>query len=665
MTDSRLVLIDLDRRVAAMARRLAALLIERCSTETAGPAAAFLNDWAEAAGPPGPDITGTPLTRLVAGLGLGDDEVDLLLLAGLPEEHEGVASTLAKLHPNGEPRPTLGLAALLLDSTANRAELRRLLHEGPAAGCGLLTTAGTGAFFDRSLVIADQVWQALHGVDAWPARLPRVTVTPPPAGLDGWLELPPVGRAAHALSARRDCLLLVGTADEAIGVSRCSALTRQVGRRAVAARVAPDDGAGLALLALHAMLRDAVPVAIAGSPEGPVKEPDTDRLPAGPLMLCAAPGAILPPALRPMLTVPIGPISIKDRREAWRSALPGMNGDLASLASRHPLDPAVTALVARDVTVRDRTRPIGLAEVSAAIRARAGIALPAGVELITPRAQWSDLVLDEHASRLLREAVQRLAYESVVLDDWGLRDFSRADRGVRLLLSGPPGTGKSLAAEVIADAANTDLLVVDVARVVSKWLGDTEKNLAAVFDVAEQTQAVLFLDEADSLFATRTEVGDAHDRYANQSTSWLLQRLDHFDGLAVLATNLRRNIDAAFVRRMDFVVEFPTPDEDGRRRIWARHLPPDRLDPDVDLALLARRYEVPGAWIRNAAIAAAFRAAPERRRIGQHDLLAALEREYGKATRPFPDEPAKDNRVRDERAARLLEKAAREAEKES
>ncbi|GAA1032087.1 ATP-binding protein [Virgisporangium ochraceum] len=665
MTDNRLVLIDLDRRMATIARRLAALVEERCSADVASSVAAFLNEWADATGPPGPEIAGTPLALLTAGLGLTGDEVFLLLLAGLPEEHEGMASTLSKLHPNGEPRPTLGLAALLLGSAAHRTELRRMLHEGTAVGSGLLATAGAGAFFDRSLIIADQVWQALHGVDAWPERLPRVAVVPPPAGLDSWLELPAVGRAAHALSTRRDCLLLVGTADETIGASRCSALTRHVGRLAVAARVAPDDGVGLALLALHAMVRDAVPVAVAGSGDGPAKEPDTSRVPAGPMMICAAPGAVLPPAGGPMLTVPIGPISIRARRDAWHVALPEVNGDLAPLASRHPLDPAVTALVARDVAVRDRSRPIGLAEVSAAIRARAGIALPAGIDLITPRAQWSDLILDEHASRLLHEAVQRLTYESVVLDDWGLRDFSRADRGVRLLLSGPPGTGKSLAAEVIADAAKTDLLVVDVARVVSKWLGDTEKNLAAVFDVAEQTQAVLFLDEADSLFATRTEVGDAHDRYANQSTSWLLQRIDHFDGLAVLATNLRRNIDAAFVRRMDFIVEFAPPDEDSRRRIWERHLPPDRLAADVDLAVLARRYEVPGAWIRNAAIGAAFRAAPEYRLIGQDDLVAALEGEYGKAVRPFPDEPAKDTRVRDERAAHLLQKAAREAEKKS
>jgi SpoVK/Ycf46/Vps4 family AAA+-type ATPase len=399
-------------------------------------------------------------------------------------------------------------------------------------------------------------------------------------------------------------------------------------------------------------------VVVASPTDGSAVEPDVRRLPPGPLLVCAAPGALLAPSGRPVLSVPIGPIGVADRRAAWRSALPEVNGDAATLAARHPLDPAMTALVALDVAMRDRSRPIDVAEVSATIRSRAGIALPGGVALITPRAGWDALILEPYAAEQLHEAVQRLAHESLVLDDWGLRDFSRADRGVRLLLSGPPGTGKSLAAEVIASAARTDLLVVDVSRVISKWLGDTEKNLAAIFDVAEQTQAVLFLDEADALFATRTEVGDAHDRYANQSTSWLLQRLDHFDGLAVLATNLRRNIDAAFVRRMDFIVEFPLPDEESRRRIWDRHLPPARRDPDVDLAALARRYQVPGAWIRNAAIAAAFRAAPLGERIRQEHLVAALRREYGKAVKPFPDEPRGPARIRDERAAALLADAA-------
>jgi SpoVK/Ycf46/Vps4 family AAA+-type ATPase len=182
---------------------------------------------------------------------------------------------------------------------------------------------------------------------------------------------------------------------------------------------------------------------------------------------------------------------------------------------------------------------------------------------------------------------------------------------------------------------------VDVSRVISKWLGETEKNLAAAFDAAERTQAVLLLDEADTLFATRTEISNANDRYANLETAYLLQRLDRFDGLVILTTNLRANIDVAFIRRMDFVVEFPLPDAQGRVELWTRHLPPMATADDVDVEGLARLYAVPGAWIRNAAIAAAYGAAAEHGEITQPHLVAAIRREYAKASLPFPGEPAR------------------------
>jgi SpoVK/Ycf46/Vps4 family AAA+-type ATPase len=259
--------------------------------------------------------------------------------------------------------------------------------------------------------------------------------------------------------------------------------------------------------------------------------------------------------------------------------------------------------------------------------------------MVTPNVPWQRLVLPIDSVTQLSDAVARLEFESLVLDDWGLRDRARATRGVRLLFSGPPGTGKSMAAEVIATAAATDLLVVDVSQIVSKWLGETEKNVSAVIDAAERTQAVVFFDEADNLFAKRTEISDAHDRYANLETSYLLQRLDHFEGVAVLATNLRHNIDTAFLRRMDFVIDFALPDLDCRRQLWALHLPGDVLAADVDVDVLARMYSVPGGWIRNAAIAAAFLAARSGGPIRQDHLVAAVRREYLKAALPFPGEP--------------------------
>jgi SpoVK/Ycf46/Vps4 family AAA+-type ATPase len=228
-------------------------------------------------------------------------------------------------------------------------------------------------------------------------------------------------------------------------------------------------------------------------------------------------------------------------------------------------------------------------------------------------------------------------------------------------LVGPPGTGKSLTAEVVASAVGTDLLTVDLSQVVSKWIGETEKNLAAVFDVAERTQAVLLLDEADALFGQRTDIASAHDRYANLETAFLLQRLDRFDGLVVLASNLRHNIDAAFVRRMDFVVELDLPAAPERIILWEIHLPGAVRGPDVDLVTLADQYAVPGGWIRNAAIAAAFLAAEEHGTVRQAHLVTAVRREYAKAGRPFPG-PPRERLAADERALEALAAAAASAQ---
>jgi SpoVK/Ycf46/Vps4 family AAA+-type ATPase len=301
------------------------------------------------------------------------------------------------------------------------------------------------------------------------------------------------------------------------------------------------------------------------------------------------------------------------------------------------LDPALIAQVVLDARAGpDEFDP---RTASGLIRARAAVSLPAGVQLITPTVPWSRLVLPEEAGFQLHDAVARLKHQALVIDDWRMGDYARASRGIRLLFTGLPGTGKSLAAEAVASAAATDLLRVDVSQVVSKWLGETEKNLAAVFDVAERCQAVLLLDEADALFGARTQITDAHDRYANLETAYLLQRLDHFDGLAVLATNLRHNIDPAFTRRMDSVVDFALPDLAHRRELWQLHLPPDRIAQGVDIDTLARLYPVAGGWIRNAAITAAFFAAPAGDLIAQHHLVAAMRREYLNAALPFPGEP--------------------------
>ncbi|MFD7629889.1 ATP-binding protein [Streptomyces sp. NPDC059851] len=662
---------DLSLRAAAVAVRVAELLETTCSEEAGAEPAAFLRDWAAAAERrvPGPAAPGpAPLDRLVRCYRLGALETELVLFAGLPDEHEGLARTFRTMHPAGAPHPSIGLAGLLVDRAArsttgtaapDRVALRRLLHEGPAVRAGLLALTGDGPFHERSLTLADHLWEALHGHPARPAALEPADAGPPVPGLDGWLALPESVRAVAALRSREPRTLLVSAPDETVALSRCAALAGAAGLDVFAARARPDDPTAMGLLGLHAAARGAVPLlVVAGPPPGTgPATPAADRIP-GPLLICAAPGAVRPGPQRPVLTVPVGPVGVADRRRAWRAALPGTPDRAPELAARHPLDPALTAQVALDVRSRAAlagTGHDGRPDVSGAIRARAGALLPPGVDLVGPSAPWSRLVLSAEADGQLRDAVARLRHQALVLDDWRLRETARAARGVRLLLTGPPGTGKSLAAEVLATEAGRDLLVVDGSELVSKYIGETEKNLAACFEAAERTQAVFLLDEADALFGTRTEISEANDRFANMETAYLLQRLDRFDGLAVLTTNLRQNIDAAFIRRMDFVVEFPLPDEAGRHRMWDLHLPRALRHADVDLAALAQCYPVPGGWIRNAAIGAAFRAADEAGQVRQAHLAGAMRREYGKAGRPFPGDPVTPGGAgADRRAAQAL-----------
>ena len=513
-----------------------------------------------------PRLAGRPVTldRLVERYGLSPIECDLLVLAGLAEEHEGIAATLRTLHPTGEPRPTLGLAALVLgDGPEARHQLRGLVAEGPAFA-RRAAAAGRRRAAVRALAAAAR-W-ALAG----PARPRRLAGRPPAPdgrpgpGRPGRLAGGAAGHPARTRPADRGpALLLVSSDDPAVGLARCAALAEAAGQPAVAAAVDLADPAELRLLSLHAAVRGAVAVAVAdralrGRPgrRCPSRSPASGL--TGPLLVCAPPERCSPPADRPVIVLPAGPVSPADQRAAWLDVVPELTPEACeALAARHRLDPAVTAQLGLDL----RGEPVpSSAEVSALVRSRLATTLPAGVELVTPDIGWDDIVLPDEGIAQLSDAVARLDHQRLVLDAWDLRRRAHAQHGARLLLTGPPGTGKSLAAGVVATAAGTDLLVVDVSRIVSKWLGETEKNLAAAFDAAERTQAVLMLDEADALFGSRTEISDAHDRYANLETAYLLARLDRFEGLAILTTNLRANIDPAFLRRIDFVVEFPLPD---------------------------------------------------------------------------------------------------------
>ncbi len=270
-------------------------------------------------------------------------------------------------------------------------------------------------------------------------------------------------------------------------------------------------------------------------------------------------------------------------------------------------------------------------QLPAAVRRLAGGHLDALAVRIRPRRGWPDLVLPADHSARLRELAARYRGRDVVYQRWGFTPLPST--GVVALFSGPSGTGKTLAAEVIAGELGLDLYKVDLSSVVSKYIGETEKNLERIFSAAASGDLVLFFDEADALFGKRSEVSDAHDRYANIEVAYLLQRLEAYPGIVILATNLQRNIDDAFLRRISIAVDFETPDEPQRRLIWAGAFPPGAPTAELDLDFLARQFRVTGGTIHNAALGAAFLAADEGGPITMERVALALKREFQKLGR--------------------------------
>jgi SpoVK/Ycf46/Vps4 family AAA+-type ATPase len=274
----------------------------------------------------------------------------------------------------------------------------------------------------------------------------------------------------------------------------------------------------------------------------------------------------------------------------------------------------------------------------AVARAQSGQALQAVAQKITPRQRFDDLVLPQDSLAQLHEMAARVTSGELVLERWGFGKRMSLGRGVTALFSGPPGTGKTMAAEVVAGALGLDLYRIDLAQVVSKYIGETEKNLNAVFSAAEDSNAILFFDEADALFGRRSEVQDAHDRYANIEVAYLLQKMEQYEGAAILATNLRQNLDEAFMRRLSFVINFPFPDESSRQRIWQGIWPEETpVDSQLDFARLARRFRLSGGNIRNIALAAAYLAAQDGGLVTNEHLLLAVRREYQKMGKIYPE----------------------------
>ncbi|HET7287499.1 MAG TPA: ATP-binding protein, partial [Pyrinomonadaceae bacterium] len=255
---------------------------------------------------------------------------------------------------------------------------------------------------------------------------------------------------------------------------------------------------------------------------------------------------------------------------------------------------------------------------------------------IVPAATWSDLVLPESQARGLREISVHVRQRAKVHGDWGFAAKGERGLGISALFAGSSGTGKTMAAEVLANDLRLDLYRIDLSQVVSKYIGETEKNLRRVFDAAEDGGAVLLFDEADALFGKRSEVKDSHDRYANIEVSYLLQRMEAYRGLAILTTNLKAAVDTAFLRRLRFVIEFPFPDATHRAEIWRRIFPAETPVKDLDLSRLAR-LSIPGGNIRNIALHAAFLAADAGGAVTMAHLARAARSEYAKLEKPLTE----------------------------
>ncbi|MEV3889166.1 ATP-binding protein [Streptomyces griseoincarnatus] len=310
--------------------------------------------------------------------------------------------------------------------------------------------------------------------------------------------------------------------------------------------------------------------------------------------------------------------------------------ELALAVAAHRLD-AGQLRRAADVAVRTAVlagRPVRPDDVRAAVRAQNGAGLDRLARRVEPGVGWDDLVLPPTTHRRLRELALRARHREQVLGQWGMRPGGGRGRGVIALFAGESGTGKTMSAEVVAADLGMDLYVVDLSTVVDKYIGETEKNLERIFTEASAVNAVLLFDEADAIFGKRSEVKDAHDRHANIESAYLLQRMESFDGIAVLTTNLRANLDEAFTRRLDVVADFPVPDAGHRLALWDRclgNLLP-RAD-DLDLAFCAERFELAGGSIRACAVTAAYLAAESGAPLTMRQVVTAVAQEYRKLGR--------------------------------
>ena len=588
------------------------------------------------------------LRRLAASFGLDQLDVEILLIALAPDLDPRFERLYAYLHDDvSRRRASAGLALELSgsagsDADASSVERTRLGTTARLVRGGLvLVEEPERPFLTRSLRVPDRVTGHPLGDDRPEPAIEALVLDVEGAALGSTERLTRSIRGSARLMYVRERTASVGRAwaTAALHEARLPVLGLDLARI-----TAGDDVVELATAAVReARLRGAAILA------GPIEQV-IERGPAAIRTFAEAPCPVVllgqrswdPAWSRDVPVVLDAPLlGLAERREAWqtalrRAAVDRADLDPASATAGFRLDPEQVrraAIAARQMAAAD-DRQVEIDDLTAGARAQNAGGLERLARRVAPTARWEDLILPADTIGQLTELTVRARHRELVLGEWAMGGAAARGTGLTALFAGDSGTGKTLSAEIVAADLGLDLYVIDLATVVDKYIGETEKNLDRIFDEADRVNGVLLFDEADALFGKRSEVKDARDRYANVEIAYLLQRMERFDGLAVLTTNLRANLDEAFLRRLDMIVDFPMPDDVDRLRLWERHLPPIlvRAD-DVDLEFLAHAFKLSGGNIRNVCLAAAFLTAADRRPVTMSDLILATDREYRKLGR--------------------------------
>ena len=587
-----------------------------------------------------------PIEALGEELGLSPLARDMLLMIAAPSLW-GEMARLYGILSNDEGRPMVDellLAELLVDQTDRAQIARELDDDGPLVRYGIIQVHPGAMRPFLPLVVEPLVLKLLRGAPVESELEPLTHIV---SGLRTFDEL----RIPTAVKQQ-----LVADLDRASAPLRIAVRGRVgSGRHTLIATLAEASGRQLGVIDATPLVRDTKRIGelavaldrahlagllpcvdgleLVASHDIITREQIRDllRRHAGPLAV-RVPWEVQPPLDPGHVLVDLPTFSLTDRLLCWERTLADHElrvGELAELADRYAVGPGVIERVAEDVARTSPPLADAGARLEAGIRQHLESRLGSSANRVARLASWSHVILPPDIQDSLTELIARIKHRRLVFDKWGFDRVMSTSRGVTALFQGGPGTGKTLVASAIANELGMDLYRVDLSRVMSKWIGETEQNLAKLFDAAEDGNTIILFDEADSLFAKRTEVKSSVDRYANLEVNYLLQRIDSFEGIAILTTNFGTSIDAAFKRRLSLRLTFPFPDEDMREKLWRSHLPAELpTTGEFDLAELSRRYQMSGGYIRNVALRAAFLAAEEHSPLTQLHLERAIKAEF-------------------------------------